>query len=162
MPWKNARYATASGQIGRVSAAWLPRRGPDPPGDLVSSPEAAKAWTELADAAAFPERRNPPEGFIVSANDRPPVRDVPIGWFFAPPELKAKLGLADAREGDAAFADRLLALMHASRADFTLTFRRLALVSRRDASGDGPVRDLFHDLAGIDGWLADYRSRLAA
>ncbi len=76
--------------------------------------------------------------------------------------FQAKLGLADAREGDAAFADRLLALMHASRADFTLTFRRLALVSRRDASGDGPVRDLFHDLAGIDGWLADYRARLAA
>lgn len=76
--------------------------------------------------------------------------------------FQAKLGLAEAREGDSALADRLLELMHASRADFTLTFRRLARVSRHDAGGDGPVRDMFHDLAGIDGWLADYRARLAA
>jgi len=58
--------------------------------------------------------------------------------------------------------DRLLALMHGSRADFTLTFRRLSQVSSRDASSDGPVRDLFLDLPGIDAWLADYRARLAA
>jgi serine/tyrosine/threonine adenylyltransferase len=76
--------------------------------------------------------------------------------------FQAKLGLEDSREGDAALSDRLLALMHASRADFTLTFRRLAQVSSRDASGDSPVRDLFLDLPGIDGWLADYRARLAA
>lgn len=76
--------------------------------------------------------------------------------------FQAKLGLADAREGDAALADRLLALMHASRADFTLTFRHLSQVSMHDASGDAPVRDLFLDLPGIDGWLADYRARLAA
>lgn len=73
----------------------------------------------------------------------------------------AKLGLHETHEGDAALADRLLGLMHASRADFTLTFRRLSQVSKRDASGDAPVRDLFLDLAAIDGWLADYRARLA-
>ena len=76
--------------------------------------------------------------------------------------FQAKLGLTGMREGDAALADRLLALMHASRADFTLTFRGLASVSKQDASGDAPVRDLFLDLPGIDGWLADYRVRLAA
>ena len=75
--------------------------------------------------------------------------------------FQAKLGLEESREGDAALSDRLLALMHASRADFTSTFRRLSSVSSRDASGDGPVRDLFLDLPGIDGWLADYRARLA-
>ncbi|WP_206952212.1 protein adenylyltransferase SelO [Trinickia acidisoli] len=76
--------------------------------------------------------------------------------------FQAKLGLADTREGDAALADRLLALMHASHADFTRTFRHLSQVSKRDASGDGPVRDAFLDLPGIDGWLADYRARLSA
>ncbi|MGN6085892.1 protein adenylyltransferase SelO [Trinickia sp.] len=76
--------------------------------------------------------------------------------------FQAKLGLGELREGDAALADRLLALMHASRADFTLTFRGLASVSKQDASGDAAVRDLFLDLPGIDGWLADYRARLAA
>lgn len=76
--------------------------------------------------------------------------------------FQAKLGLGETREGDAALADRLLALMHASHADFTLTFRALAQVSKQDASGDGPVRDLFLDLPAIDGWLADYRTRLGA
>ncbi|HTH75569.1 MAG TPA: YdiU family protein [Trinickia sp.] len=76
--------------------------------------------------------------------------------------FQAKLGLAQTREGDTARVDRLLELMHASRADFTLTFRGLSKVSRHDASGDGPVRDLFLDLPGIDGWLTDYRARLAA
>jgi uncharacterized protein YdiU (UPF0061 family) len=76
--------------------------------------------------------------------------------------FQAKLGLGEMREGDAALADRLLALMHASRADFTLTFRALAQISKHDASGDSAVRDRFLDLPAIDGWLADYRTRLAA
>lgn len=75
--------------------------------------------------------------------------------------FQAKLGLSEKREGDAALVDRLLALMHASRADFTLTFRGLANVSKQNADGDAPVRDLFLDLPGVDGWLADYRARLA-
>jgi penicillin amidase len=105
VPGQNLLYATAAGRIGRVSAAWLPRRGLDPPADLVLPPEAVSAWAELANAADFPDRRDPPEGFIVSANDRPPIRDVPIGWLFAPPEraerlarllgARARIGLAD-------------------------------------------------------------------
>ena len=35
-------------------------------------------------------------------------------------------------------------------------------MTKQDASGYGPVRGLFLDLPGIDGWLADYRARLAA
>jgi uncharacterized protein YdiU (UPF0061 family) len=76
--------------------------------------------------------------------------------------FQAKLGLRETREGDAGLVDRLLALMHASRADFTLMFRSLANVSKHDASGDSPVRGLFLDLPGIDAWLSDYRARLAA
>jgi uncharacterized protein YdiU (UPF0061 family) len=75
--------------------------------------------------------------------------------------LRAKLGLALAHEGDDALIDRLLGLMHASRADFTSTFRRLSRVSKHDANGDAAVRDSFVDLEAFDGWLADYRARLA-
>ena len=105
VPGQNLLYAAASGQIGRVSAAWLPRRGLAPSAALVSFPAASAAWGGLADAADLPEERDPPEGFIVSANNRPPMRDVPIGWLFAPPERaerlkmllqrRARIGLAD-------------------------------------------------------------------
>ncbi len=74
--------------------------------------------------------------------------------------LRAKLGLVEPREGDDGLANRLFEVMHANRADFTLTFRNLAAVSRHDARGDSPVRDLFLDRAAIDVWLAEYRTRL--
>jgi serine/tyrosine/threonine adenylyltransferase len=75
--------------------------------------------------------------------------------------LREKLGIADARPEDAALADRLLELMHTSHADFTLTFRRLSGMSKHDASGDAPVRDMFLDRDAFDRWAADYRARLA-
>ena len=105
--------------------------------------EAARTERAVADAQATLERFK--EHFAPELEGR----------------FQAKLGLTGQRKGDPVFADKLLALMHASRADFTLTFRRLAQVSKHDASGDGPVRDLFLDLPAIDGWLADYRARLA-
>ena len=73
-----------------------------------------------------------------------------------------KLGLSDVRAGDDKLVDRLLELMHASRADFTLTFRRLAQVSKHDSSGDAPVRDMFLDREAFDRWATDYRARLAS
>jgi serine/tyrosine/threonine adenylyltransferase len=76
--------------------------------------------------------------------------------------LREKLGLAEALPGDDALANRLLELMHTSRADFTLTFRRLSGVSKHDASGDAPVSDMFIDREAFDRWAADYRARLAA
>jgi penicillin amidase len=93
VPGQNLLHATASGEIGRLSAAWLPRRDREPPRDLVSPPAASAAWTRLASAADFPDRRDPPEGYIVSANDRPPTRDTPIGWLFASPERAERLAL---------------------------------------------------------------------
>ncbi|MFX1672398.1 YdiU family protein [Paraburkholderia sp. A2WS-5] len=75
--------------------------------------------------------------------------------------MRAKLGLEHAHEGDDALADRLFEIMHANRADFTLTFRHLARVSKHDAHGDTSVRDLFLDRAAFDAWALDYRARLA-
>ncbi|MGI4861483.1 MAG: protein adenylyltransferase SelO [Janthinobacterium lividum] len=82
--------------------------------------------------------------------------------------MRAKLGLATVAADDTALIDRLLQLMHANRADFTLTFRRLANISvagtATDAAADGgreAARDLFLDRAGFDAWAADYRARLA-
>jgi len=75
--------------------------------------------------------------------------------------MRAKLGLEQAREGDDQLANRLFEIMHANRADFTLTYRNLAQVSKHGAHGDTSVRDLFLDRAAFDAWATDYRARLA-
>ena len=75
--------------------------------------------------------------------------------------MRAKLGLESERPGDDALANRLFAIMQANRADFTLTFRHLARISKHDASGDTAARDLFLDRAAFDAWANDYRVRLS-
>ena len=75
--------------------------------------------------------------------------------------MRDKLGLETERPGDDQLANRLFEIMHANRADFTLTFRNLARVSKLDASQDAPVRDLFLDRAAFDTWVNDYRARLS-
>lgn len=72
--------------------------------------------------------------------------------------LRAKLGLDGEHGGDQALADDFLKLMAASRADFTITFRRLS----RALSTPEPLRDLFIDRDALDTWLARWRLRTAA
>ncbi|KMY85153.1 Selenoprotein O and cysteine-containing [Candidatus Paraburkholderia calva] len=84
--------------------------------------------------------------------------------YFAPAleaKMRAKLGLEVAREEDIALANNLFEVMHANRADFTLTFRNLAKIAKADSSRDAPVRDLFLDRAAFDAWAVRYRERLA-
>ncbi|WP_370652112.1 YdiU family protein [Caballeronia sp. TF1N1] len=76
-------------------------------------------------------------------------------------KMRAKLGLEIAREGDDKLANGLLEIMHANRADFTLTFRNLSKLAKSDTSNDSPVRDLFLDRAAFDAWAVQYRERLA-
>jgi len=70
--------------------------------------------------------------------------------------MRAKLGLDGEQPGDQALADDFLKLMAASRADFTIAFRRL---SRALASPE-PLRDLFIDREALDAWLARWRERV--
>src|SRR6185437_11359496 len=73
--------------------------------------------------------------------------------------MRRKIGLSAAAEGDAELVRRLLASMEQSRADFTLTFRRLALAA--EAPHEEPrLRELFEDGSDIASWLRDWRSRL--
>ncbi len=75
--------------------------------------------------------------------------------------MRAKLGLAHEQDNDAALANQLLEIMDANRADFTLTFRHLAALSKHGPSQDTPVRELFADPAAFDQWAHLYRTRLA-
>ncbi|WP_231712334.1 protein adenylyltransferase SelO [Vineibacter terrae] len=72
--------------------------------------------------------------------------------------FRRKLGLAQARDDDAALIQDLLKRMAENSADFTLTFRRLADAIETDT----PARDLFDDPAAFDAWAVSWRQRLAA
>ncbi len=73
-------------------------------------------------------------------------------------EMRKKVGLSTARDGDDALVDQLLTCMAEQRADFTLCFRRLA-----DVAGGGDAAELaalFADPSAILRWLETWRSRL--
>ncbi|ABM36903.1 protein of unknown function UPF0061 [Polaromonas naphthalenivorans CJ2] len=74
---------------------------------------------------------------------------------------RAKLGLREARAGDAGLLNRWLTLLQRGKADFTLAFRRLA-----DAIQIDPAEALICLPAGQDAalrdWLDDWRARLAS
>lgn len=72
--------------------------------------------------------------------------------------MRAKLGLADAYDDDAALVEELLKAMAAGGADFTLTFRRLCDAAAGDETA---LRAQFSDPAAIDAWLARWRDRVA-
>jgi len=73
--------------------------------------------------------------------------------------LTAKVGLCTEMEGDVELIRQLLATMQRSRADLTLTFRRLATVAEHPAEV-ASLRQLFHGDAGLDEWLSQWRQRL--
>lgn len=74
--------------------------------------------------------------------------------------FSAKLGLETVRESNADLIDGLLTTMEEGQADFTLTFRGLSELT--GAGGDDEsVRSLFVGPDAFDGWVADWRARLA-
>ncbi len=66
--------------------------------------------------------------------------------------FRAKIGLADAEEGDADLIHRLLDVMTRGLADFTNAFRAL---------GSAEARDQYLDPVEFDGWAADWQARMA-
>ena len=76
--------------------------------------------------------------------------------------LRRKLGLAEAREGDAALAQDLLTRMAENGADFTLTFRRLGDIVDQGSPTNEPVSGLFDNPAAFDEWAVRWRHRLAS
>jgi uncharacterized protein YdiU (UPF0061 family) len=76
--------------------------------------------------------------------------------------MRAKLGLREARDGDRELVDDLLKRMAADRADFTITFRRLAGFDSAASAKNDAVRDLFIDREAFDAWGVRYAERLRA
>jgi len=76
--------------------------------------------------------------------------------------MRAKLGLATRQEDDHSLIEGLLERMAADRADYTITFRRLAGFSTGAGADNAAVRDLFIDREAFDAWGLRYRARLIA
>jgi serine/tyrosine/threonine adenylyltransferase len=76
-------------------------------------------------------------------------RQFDAGWSAG---MREKLGLTSEVADDVLepLRDDLLALLQQSHVDYTTFFRQLGAAARGDAE---PVRGLFIDLAGFDGWL---------
>lgn len=68
--------------------------------------------------------------------------------------MRAKLGLPDDAE-TSPLVDDLLILLRDNHVDHTSFYRRLAAAARGDTE---PARELFLDLAAIDGWIARWRA----
>ena len=80
--------------------------------------------------------------------------------------MRAKVGMQTAEPDDAGLIRRWLELLHRSRCDFTVAFRRLCEAA--DSTGDpdpgpsdAPLRALFARAEEYDAWAGEWRLRLA-
>jgi uncharacterized protein YdiU (UPF0061 family) len=74
--------------------------------------------------------------------------------------MRAKLGLASEQDGDRELVDDLLKRMAADKADYTITFRRLAGFDSSEGARNDAQRDLFIDREAFDAWAVRYATRL--
>jgi serine/tyrosine/threonine adenylyltransferase len=72
----------------------------------------------------------------------------------------AKLGLRVARDADQTLIDDLLKRMATDKADFSITFRRMALFDSTAGASNDALRDLFLDREAFDAWGLRYAERL--
>ncbi len=75
-------------------------------------------------------------------------------------QMRTKLGLATAQEGDRPLIEGLLERMAADKVDFSILFRRLASFRCDAGEPNDSVRDLFIDRAAFDEWAHLYANRL--
>jgi uncharacterized protein YdiU (UPF0061 family) len=74
--------------------------------------------------------------------------------------MRAKLGLQNANETDAALIDSLYGLLEANHPDHTTFFRQLSKISRSDRENDAAITDHMIDREATSAWLDTYRERL--
>jgi protein adenylyltransferase len=76
--------------------------------------------------------------------------------------LRGKLGLATERDEDAELLSDLLGMMHESRTDYTIFFRRLNRFDSSPGARNDALRDLFLERGKFDQWALRYAARLQA
>ncbi|MCB0330100.1 MAG: penicillin acylase family protein [Bdellovibrionales bacterium] len=87
---QNLLYADINGNVGQILAYHQPiLRDPSKTLDLIKSLD--NPIVGYRDATALPAVKNPPDGFIASANNRPVELDVPIALSYAHPDRYRRL-----------------------------------------------------------------------
>ncbi len=149
VPGLNMLHAGRDGRIGHVFAARLPLRPPEMPPDLVLAPDRAEAWKGTAGAQELPHRTDPPEGFLVSANDPPPKTEILVGLFFSASDRARRMRRLLGRNGRLGLAE-LAALQRDVVADGAPAVRDLLLAR---------IGKRFARLAAVralKGWQGEY------
>jgi len=149
VPGLEMNCAEISGRIGRITAAKLPRRKNAEPDDIVSP--ADNGWAEPMTPLTLPNRCDPPEGFLASANARPDDKSAIIGFHFSPPDRVQRLTQLLSAEPKVA-VKRLMQLQR----DVHL----VSSVKQRDALltwlGEGEKRNAPHLIAALTAWDGNY------
>lgn len=103
---QNMLYADIDGNIGQVSAVKLPNRPNALPEDILVTPEQSDAaWFKMADVSSLPATVNPPDGFLLSANNRPAPADRALGYFFSPDDRMDRMREILTEKGTVAVED---------------------------------------------------------
>jgi penicillin G amidase len=150
----NMVFASGDGRVGSCLAAHLPRRKMAAPDDLIQPAEAAGDWSEIADGDLLPAQVDPPEGFVVSANERPIGSDFPVGFFFAPNDRAARIAALLGGDGRLS-AEALERLQQDVQMPGALKLRDLLLAQL----GDGRMASLEWLIALLRQWDGSYDHR---
>jgi penicillin amidase len=89
VPGLEMNCVEASGGIGRITAAKLPRRKHSEPEDIFSP--CNNGWDDPITPLELPSRYDPVEGFLASANARPEEKGAVVGLHFSPPDRVQRL-----------------------------------------------------------------------
>lgn len=154
----NVVYADAGGNIGQLMAVRLPKRAQGAPPDLLIRPgDSDKAWSDLAETSDLPFWINPPEGFVISANNLPASLGFPIGYLFPPGDRYRRIR-ALLEGGRAPTLDRLKAIqgdVHSASCDRVRSLLSARIQATRVSAEGTGISTMLRCLAEWDG---TYRS----
>ena len=152
---QNMLVVDRSGSIGKVMAAWLPRRPEGADVDLVTEPVSGQAiWEGVDTALDLPSLIDPDEGYITSANEKPTYIGRSAGFFFSPDDRVNRMAhlIETANKVD---VDGLKAIQTDVRSESASKLAR-SLVAKLQAFGiEHP------SLTRLASWDGDYREDAA-
>lgn len=79
-------FADHQGNAGLAIAAQIPERRGVPHSPVLVASDLMAQWGPLRNSMDLPFIMNPSNGFVASANNKPPDADIPLGYAFSPSE----------------------------------------------------------------------------
>ena len=158
VPGQTMLYADTEGNIGQVLAVWLPSRS-GPPADIALDTAGHDAtWGAIRTVADLPYSYNPESGYLVSANNRPAVTSMPVGFFFSRDDRVDRMSALIEAESAVA-VETLKALQRDVYMSSSVTLRDL-FISSLDALGMTAAADADGNKAigRLRNWDGEYRS----